>query len=127
MRLTLAILLCWSVAAEPLSPRLAGDIADALWLAEGGHRARQHFGITTVMVRDYAHARAITLAVIRQEWDRWERAGRRGPFVDALCARWCPRKTDPRGNANLRRNMRLILIQLSVKRYSGLTPNAQRP
>jgi hypothetical protein len=116
MRLTLALLLCWSLAAEPISPRLADDIAIALWRAEGGHLARQHFGITTRKVRDYAHARAITLAVIRQEWDRWERGGRRETYYQALANRWCPQKTDRKGNANLARNLTAIMRAKSIER-----------
>lgn len=101
--------------AEPISPRLANDIADALWIAEGGHRARNHFGITTVMIRDYAHARAIALSAIRQEWDRWERGGRRGTYYAHLARRWCPPSHDRRGHRNLVRNLTLIMRKSNLR------------
>ncbi len=113
---SIAILcLALTAVAEPISPRLADDIADALWRAEGGHRARAPYGITTVRVRDHAHAREIALAAIRQEWDRWERGGRRGTFYQHFAARWCPAKSDRRGNANLARNLTAIMRQANLR------------
>jgi hypothetical protein len=109
IRILTILCLALTALAEPISPRLAGDIATAVWIAEGGHLARQHFGITTRKVRDYAHARAITLAVIHQEWDRWERGGRRGTFYAAFARRWCSPRADAVGHRNLVRNLTLIM------------------
>jgi hypothetical protein len=115
IRLLPILCLVLTTAAEPISPRLAGDIADALWRAEGGHRARAPYGITTVRVRDHAHAREITLAAIRQEWDRWERGGRRGTFYQHFGRRWCSPRTDAVGHRNLVRNLTTIMRAANLR------------
>ncbi len=59
---------------------------------------------------------AATLAAIRQEWDRWERGGRRGTFYAAFARRWCSSRTDAVGHRNLVRNLTLIMRQADTRR-----------
>jgi hypothetical protein len=116
IRILSVLCLALTALAEPISPRLAGDIADAIHRAEGGAKARAPYGITSRRVRDHAHAREITLAAIRQEWDRWERGGRRGTYYAHLARRWCPPQHDRVGHRNLTRNLTLIMRARSIER-----------
>jgi hypothetical protein len=94
-------------------PALAGHpdperLADAIWRAEGGAKARSPYGVLSVKVRDAADARRIVLVSIRNNWTRWEKAGKPGDFIDWMANRWCPVASDPVGNRNWKSNVRKI-------------------
>ena len=87
-------------------------VADAIYRAEGGSRAKVPYGILSVKVRDEAHARQTCLEVIR--W-RWELHGaKREGFVEYLSRSYCP-LSDPRDtqglNSNWVRNVSWFLAQ----------------
>jgi hypothetical protein len=115
MRLTLAILLCWSVAAEPLSPDLHNDLLFAVWMSEGGSKTKHPYGIKSVRPRDIHHARQIASRMIAEEWGRWSRAGRRGPFVPHLARRWVPPAADPHGHVFWVRNVSFYLHRANLR------------
>jgi len=83
-------------------------LADAIYRAEGGTRAKVPYGVLSLKVRDAAHARQITLNSIHNNWRRWETAGRPGEFIDFMADRWCPVAADPSGNRNWKRNVKAI-------------------
>ncbi len=94
-------------------PALAGHpdperLADAIYRAEGGAKARSPYGVLSVKVRDEAHARRVVLVSIRNNRKRWEQAGRPGEFIDHMANRWCPIAADPVGNHNWKANVRKI-------------------
>lgn len=83
-------------------------LADALYHAEGGAKARVPYGILSVRVRDHAEARRACLRTVERAWRDWRQTPD-GEFVDYLCDRYCPRSDDPQGNKNLKRNVRYFL------------------
>ncbi len=86
-------------------------IADAIWVAEGGNRARVSHGILAVPVRNAAQARAVCLRTIRHAWTDWLAAGRPGDFLDFLGDRYCPPSADPVGNRHWKHNVHALLHQ----------------
>ena len=107
----LAIFLLCSCRSGPIPEEFAGRLADAIYHAEGGAKARVPYGILSVKVRDAAHARRVCLTTVRNNWLRWETAGKTGAFVDFLADRYCPPSADPAGNRNWKRNVRFFLTQ----------------
>lgn len=90
----------------PLTAARTHQLADAIYRAEGGARARVPYGILSVPVRDAAEARRVCLNTIRNNHRRWIAAGARGEFIDFLADRYCPPSADPAGNRNWKRNVR---------------------
>lgn len=109
--MTAILLLCLAVSAcaGEIHPAYYNRIVDAIYLAEGGPRARVPYGILSVKVRDASHARSICLRTVRNNWRRWEAAGRPGEYLDFLADRYCPRSVDPTGNRNWKRNVRRLI------------------
>jgi hypothetical protein len=105
----LAILLSVIAAAgQALNETDANRIADAIYLAEGGAKARVPYGILSLKVRDKEHARQICLNTIRNNYRRWQVSRTKVAFIDYLADRYCP-PTDPVGNKNWKRNVRTFL------------------
>lgn len=105
----LAILLSVIAAAgQALNENDANRIADAIYLAEGGPKARVPYGILSMKVRDKSHARQICLNTIQNNYRRWKTSGSKEPFLDFLANRYCP-PTDSVGNKNWKRNVRAFL------------------
>ena len=105
----LAILLSvFATAGQALTETEANRIADAIYLAEGGGKARVPYGILSLKVRDKAHARRICLNTIRNNYRRWQSTRTNECFLDFLAGRYCP-PIDSEGNKNWKRNVRSIL------------------
>ena len=98
-----------SVGAAEIPPAYAERICTAIYWAEGGAKARVPYGILSVKVKDAAEARRVCLRTIRNNWRRWEKAGRPGAYLDFLADRYCPPSVDPTGNRNWRRNVRRLM------------------
>lgn len=81
-------------------------IADAIYLAEGGEKARVPYGILSVKVKSRLHARRVCINTINNNLKRWNNAGKPGDFISFLGDRYCPRSVDPRGNENWKRNVK---------------------
>lgn len=81
-------------------------IADAIYRAEGGRKARPAYGIKGVKVRNTAHAREVCIRTIRSAHAEWDG---KGDFVDALGRRYCPPETDPIGHKNWVKNVKEFL------------------
>lgn len=91
---------------EPIDPVLADRIVQAIYVAEGGPKARVPFGILSVPVKDFADAKRICKNTVANNYRRWQTAGRPGAFLDFLADRYCPPKADPVGNTRWKRNVR---------------------
>jgi hypothetical protein len=110
MKTAIAIILCAiTCGAKELPVAYVSKLADAIYRAEGGAKARKPYGILSVPVANHAEARRVCVTTIRNSYARWERAGRPGQFVDFIGNRYCPPSADPRGNVNWRRNVSAIM------------------
>lgn len=68
----------------------ANRIVDAIWVAEGGNKARVPFGILSVSVSGYKSARSVCYRTVQNTHDRWIDDGMRGDFITFLGSRYCP-------------------------------------
>ena len=77
-------------------------LANAIWHAEGGMKARVPYGVLTLKVLSASHARQVTLVSIANNVERWRALGSPSPdFLPTMARRWCP--DDP---INWERNVR---------------------
>lgn len=109
-----AITLALSAHASEIPADYANRIADAIYVAEGGAKAKVPYGILSVRVRDKTHAREVCLRTIRANWRRWEDAGRKEPYLEFLARRYAPvgAKNDPKGlNMHWLRNVKANLTK----------------
>ena len=85
-------------------------MVDAIWRVEGGAKTKHPYGIKSIDTRgDADAARRICTNTVRNNWRRWESAGKPGAFLDFLADRYCPPSVDAKGNFNWKRNIKLIL------------------
>ena len=96
------------VSAQPINVE---RMADAIYRAEGGDKARVPYGVLSVRVKDKADARRITITSINNNIKRWDKAGKPGTFIDFMANRWCPVASDPVGNRNWKKNVTAIYNQ----------------
>lgn len=94
-----------AMSASAITPASAERLADAIYKAEGGAKARKPYGILSVPVANEADARRVCLNTIRNNWKRWEDGGRSGTYVSFLADRYCPPSVDKVGNANWKKNV----------------------
>jgi hypothetical protein len=80
-------------------------LADAIYRAEGGAKARVPYGVLSVRVKDAADARRITINSINNNWKRWEKANNNCTFIETMAKRWCPPSADPVGHKNWIKNV----------------------
>lgn len=85
------------------------QIADAIYLAEGGPRAKVPYGILSVKVSNEAEARKVCLRTIRHAWIDYQIDKPKYGFIDYLGDRYCPPSVDPVGNRNWKRNVKFFL------------------
>lgn len=121
--LLLMLTLAGAAQAAPIQEAYAQKLCVAIWHAEGGNKAKVSHGVLSVPTRSPEHAQEVCLRTIRNNWTRWEAAGRPGDFLDFLGARYAPlgAKNDLKGlNRNWIRNVRYFLSEsLNVRsRYS---------
>lgn len=105
MKSILFLLLATVCSACPYAEKMA----DAIYLAEGGAKAKAPYGVLSIKTDSAEQARRITINSIRNNWKRWEKAGRPGEFVDFMADRWCPKSADPIGNRNWKKNVKYYL------------------
>lgn len=87
----------------------AERIADAIWHAEGGKRAKKPYGVLSVPCHSEAQCRRICINTIQNNFTRWQANGARGDFLVYLASRYAPVgvKNDPRGlNRHWLKNVR---------------------
>lgn len=103
--LLILLLVKFSALAEmPVPPE---KIADAIYIIEGGAKTRFPYGIKSIDTKgDKSFARKICINTVRNNYGRWQNAGRPGKYLDFLADRYCPPSADPVGNRNWKRNIR---------------------
>lgn len=119
--LLMMLMTCSAVAKDVLTAREAERIADAIYVIEGGRKAKVPYGILSVKVRDERHARQVCLNTIRNNHVRWKKAGAKGEFLNFLADRYCP-PSDAAGNRNWKKNIQAVLKKKSVKPASSKPP-----
>lgn len=69
-----------------------GQIADAIYKAEGGEKACVPYGILSVKVKDEAEARRVCLNTIRNTRIRYAKYGYKkyNTYLEFLASRYCP-------------------------------------
>jgi len=90
-------------------------LADAIYRAEGGAKARVPYGILSVKVSSEAEARRICLNTIRNNHARWIKAGKHGSYLSFLAQRYCPKSADPVGHSNWLTNVSRIYSATPTK------------
>ena len=90
------------------------QIADAIYLAEGGAKAKVPYGILSVKVKDEAEARQVCLNTIRNNRKRYADYGHKqyATYLEFLASRYCPigAGNDPKGlNQNWLKNVKYFL------------------
>ena len=110
MKLTLIIaaIAATTAAAAPLPETEVNRMADAIYRAEGGSKARVPYGVLSVKVSGKEEARRVCERSIVNNYARWQKAGKPGDFIGFMGDRWCPASADPRGNVNWKNNVRKI-------------------
>ena len=95
------------------------QVANAIYLAEGGAKTRYPYGVISVNTHsDPAYAKKIVLNSIARSRERWRKAGRPVDWLAYFASRWCPvgAENDPTGlNSNWLRNVRAILSNNDTK------------
>lgn len=64
----------------------------AIYEVEGADRAAVPFGIGSVKCDGYADCKRVAYNTVKNNWSRWEAAGRPGPFTEFLAKRYCPHR-----------------------------------
>lgn len=95
--------------AEPIDTVYANKIVDVIYRIEGGTGTKYPFGIKSVECRGYDECRRVCFNTVRNNWRRWQDAGRPGLYFDFLADRFCPKESDPVGNRNWKRNIKTIM------------------
>ncbi len=90
------------------------QVVDAIYIAEGGKKAKKPFGILSVSCNGYADCRNVAYNTVRNNYHRWIAAGRKGEYLAFLANRYCPigASNDPKGlNKNWLGNVSTHLAQ----------------
>lgn len=87
-------------------------MADAVYQAEGGSKAKAPYGVLSIKTKNPEEARKITINSARNNFKRWVDAGKPGTYVEFMANRWVPKSADPKGNANWIKNVPAIYSQL---------------
>jgi hypothetical protein len=90
-------------------PGFPEKMADVIYKAEGGSKTKWPYGVKSVKVKDAAEARRVTINSVKNNWRRWEKAGKPGGFIPFMAARWCPVAADPVGNKNWTANVTRLM------------------
>jgi hypothetical protein len=103
-----------SATFVPMPQGEAERIADAIYTAEGGAKAKVPYGIMSVKVANAQEARKVALNTIRNNWERWHEAGKPGDYLEFLAKRYAPEgaANDPSElNKNWLKNVRAGLAK----------------
>jgi len=102
-----------STARAQLAPAYTNEqIADAIYLAEGGKKAKVAYGILSVQVKDEAGARKVCLNTVRNQKKRHAEHNCGFSFLECLQRRYAPIGSfnDPRNlNSNWLKNVLYFL------------------
>ena len=86
-------LLAWSGIGQASEFIDQERLADAIYLAEGGAKAKVAYGILSVKVKDKSEARKVCINTINRNLARWQWARQEGDkrdYITFLGSRYCP-------------------------------------
>jgi hypothetical protein len=112
LRLSAILVLFCSSPAIASTPEYFNKVVDAIYLAEGGSKAKVPYGILSVKVSSKEEARKVCYNTVRNNWKRWENSGNPGTYLEFLASRYAPvgAKNDPTGlNRNWIKNVSYFL------------------
>lgn len=89
-RILFALLLLTGTASASQREYSTVEVADAIFMAEGGTNAAYWYGIRSVKYRDLADAQKICMRTIRHSRTKWIKAGKPGDFIAWLGRTYCP-------------------------------------
>ena len=98
----------WTTAGASID---TNRLANAIYLAEGGVKARSPYGICSVKVSGAVEARSVCLRTINHALKDYR--GVEAGFIDFLADRYCPPKADPVGNRNWKKNVKFLYSKKS--------------
>lgn len=84
------------------------QLADAIFKAEGGYKAKYLYGIVSVSYKDEVEARRICLRTIANNRKRFLRQTKYNDYLEFLASRYCPVSAHPL-NRNWLKNVRYFL------------------
>ena len=76
----------------------SSDICDAIYVIEGGAKAKKPYGILSISCNSESECRDVCLNTVENTFTRWQADGSTMPFLEALAARYAPigSSNDPR-------------------------------
>lgn len=89
-----------ALQAETLHGFDIDRLSQAIYKAEGGTKAKKPYGILSVPCEGKAECGKICRNTIRNNLKRWDKAGRKEPYLEFLSRRYAPTKNatnDPNG------------------------------
>lgn len=66
------------------------NVVKAIYVAEGGSKAKYAYGIESVKYSSIAEARTICHNSVVNNYARWIKAGKPGDFISFMAKRYCP-------------------------------------
>ena len=111
----LVFVVCFAASAYAYSD---DEVANAIYKAEGGSRAKFLYGIRSVKYKDEADARRICLNTIRNNRARFAKQNKHKDYIEFLASRYCPvgADNDKKGvNKNWIKNVRFFLAKKENK------------
>ena len=100
LNLPMLLISCQPCAsAESLHGFDIDRLSQAIYKAEGGLKAKKPYGILSVPCEGKADCGKICRNTIRNNLKRWDKAGRKEPYLEFLARRYAPQgvKNDPNG------------------------------
>ena len=96
----------------PDTPEKVDLLVSAIYRAEGSEKATFPYGIRSVKCDSLAECKRVCQNTVRNQIKRWEKAGKKEPYLVSLRNRYCPLNADndPKGlNSNWLRLVKYFL------------------
>lgn len=107
------LLVCWRANAD-LPEKQANQIADAIYIIEGGKKTKYPYGIKSINTRGNSiKARRICINTIQNTHCRWLKENKPISFLDYLAQRYCPISVDADGHKRWKTNIRKFVAEIN--------------
>ncbi len=85
-------------------------IVNSIYKIEGGSNTKWPFGIKSINTNgNKEKSRAICTNTVKNNYIRWQNAGKTNEFLLFLCNVYCPASVDPKGNSNWFKNIKKLV------------------
>ena len=109
--IVLCVISVLNTSAGNLSEDIIDKLADAIYKVEGGAKTKHPYGILSIKTKD---PRKVCKNTIRNNFARWEKAGRPNSYLEFLASRYAPI-----GSGNDPKNLNKNWLG-NLKKISGL-------